>query len=186
VWETEDAAAAFRAFGDSTTPHADWFRKTISEIHGFSADDFADAPEVLLGGSWIDPGYKFGEYENSGAFFPIKPGTEDKMIAFAKELTDGKWTADYAARNAEVGLKRQAFFLQTTPQGKLAIMYGEGKSGWLDRGFDLYMNGTDELSKWWRDTLRTSAAVPLFEEGAGAPPQPELILELTVRTPVGV
>ena len=181
VWDTENFDKVVDVFAKDGSDFGKWFRSKLMEIHGFDISDVANAPKLEIGYEWTDTSWSFGDFEAGTVCFPLKPGMTDTILSWAKELS-GPRNGDFVRTRGELGIKRQLFILQRTPQGDFAIMYGEGKPNWLAGGYEVNSTSTEPFFVWFRESLQALSAAPLF---AGGPaPKLERIFEMTVRTPV--
>lgn len=183
VWDVDDVARANECFATDDSKHAIWFRKQLEDIHGFDMSDPTGTPESELVAEWTDSAWSFGDGETNAVCYPLKPGAADKARAFGRELV-GSRKDDFARTRRELGITRQLFFVMPTPNGDFAIMYGEGKPGWLERGFKATATSNDPFLTWFREQVSSFAAVPMFQNAT--PPTVEHVLEITVRVPAGV
>jgi hypothetical protein len=86
---------------------------------------------------------------------------------------NGSRQEEYQEARRAAGIKREAVWHQTTPQGTLAVVYLEAE----DVGAAMQAIGTSEapFDRWFRDTMQEVHGVDLAEP---APP-PELMLDVS-------
>lgn len=184
VWDTSDFKKVIDVFGTDGGEFAQWFRGCIKEIHGFDIADKANAPDVKLIGDWKASDWSFDSFEGAAVCFPIAEGKWSAAEAFTNDIMSGAHSAEYASTRGDLGIKRQAFYGMHTPQGDIAIMYGEGKDGWFPKAFQTNATSQDPFFAWFREGVMTFAGVPLFE-GAQTP-KVEQLFHMTVNVPATV
>lgn len=184
VWDTTDIVKVFDTFATDTSQTSIWFRQQLLEIHGIDVADVNNQPHMTIGFDWHAPTWSFGDAPaNYAISFPVAPGKEQHIVEWADELATAH-KEGFVRTREQIGVTRQTFIRQMLPDGTaVAIMYGEGTPGWINRGWELNGTSTDEFYTWFRESLKAVAAVPLFE---GSAPSVECILDLTVKVPARV
>ena len=57
---------------------------------------------------------------------PIKPGMTEASRKFGEEIIDGARRQEYADLQRRLGATNEQYFIQSTPEGDLLIVVGEG------------------------------------------------------------
>lgn len=113
---------------------------------------------------------------------PIKPGKTEAWKQYVSDL-DGRWREERYADHRRFGVRRNAAWLQQTPNGDLAILYWEVDD--LDlhsRQFQEIMTSNDEYYTWVRENLMDIFG---FNPNQERPPLPELIADHRVPSEEG-
>lgn len=106
---------------------------------------------------------------------PIQPGKTQALRDFVADI-DGPRRAEEEAFHREFGTKREAMWLQSTPQGDLVVIYWEGEDAesYNDAFFKLVASD-DPFGAWLRDRF---ADIYGLDASAGPPPLPEQVRDL--------
>src|SRR5947209_2746721 len=89
---------------------------------------------------------------------PILPGKSEDARAFQTEL-DGPRKADYTTSEQRIGIDREYWFLQQTPQGDLLLAYME--SGDFGNALAQFSQSRDAFDQWFKQRLRDVTGVDL-------------------------
>jgi len=104
--------------------------------------------------------------------FPVLPGKEDKVRAFAKECA-GPRKRQFDEGQSRVGTTRETWALQPTPAGSFVLVWFDGD---VDAAFEDLATAQDEFSIWFRAQIEEITGVDMSqppEEGSA----PEMIFE---------
>jgi hypothetical protein len=185
VWDCDDFNAVLKAWASDTSEHAQWFRGCLQEIHGFDIADTANAPTCELVAEWKANDWTFDSYEGTALCFPIAAGQTNAARAFAKDMMQGAHKDDFVASRTGHGIKRQCIYVQSTPNGDVAVMFGEGNDGWFKRLFADNQKSTEPFYVWFRENMQTIAGVPMLAAEAKTPVV-EQVFHMTLGVPAKV
>lgn len=108
---------------------------------------------------------------------PIKPGKTEAWRRYVSEL-DGRWREERDADFRRFGVRRNAAWLQQTPNGDMAIIYWDVEDPELhSQQFQEIMTSSDEYYTWVRDNLTDIFG---FSPGQERPLLPELVADYRV------
>lgn len=182
VWDTSDIHRAIEVLATDGGESSCWFEHHLQDAHGLDvvgASTFR-VPELL--GEWKSPTWQFDAFEGSGLCFPIAEGNLQAGHDFVSAvMVGGSHHADFVATRAAFGIVRQMFFHLQTPNGVLAIMYGEGRNGWFEDAFAGTVTGNQPFFEWWRDQVTSIAAVPQFTRTT--PPTVDQVFHMSTTVP---
>jgi hypothetical protein len=89
---------------------------------------------------------------------PILPGKTEDARAFQREL-DGPRKAEYAASEQRIGITREYWFLQQTPQGDLFLAYLESPD--FASATDQFVTSQDPFDRWFKQRLAAVTGMDL-------------------------
>jgi hypothetical protein len=89
---------------------------------------------------------------------PILPGKTEDARAFHGEL-DGPRKADYAASEQRIGIEREYWFLQQTPQGDMLLAYMESPD--FANALGQFSQSQDAFDRWFKARLADVTGVDL-------------------------
>ena len=89
---------------------------------------------------------------------PILPGKTQDARDFQREL-DGPRKADYAASEQRIGIVKEHWFLQQTPQGDLFLAYMESPN--FAQALAQFAQSQDEFDQWFKRRLAAVTGVDL-------------------------
>jgi hypothetical protein len=104
--------------------------------------------------------------------FPVLPGKEEAMRAYAAGI-NGPRRAEFGAAQAALGITRQTWTYQQTPDGSLVLVWFEAAD--VEKVFEDFAQATDEYNIWSRSQIREITGIDMSEP-SDAPP-PEVIVE---------
>jgi hypothetical protein len=182
VWDTADFQKVLKTLSEATGEFARWFQSQLLEVHGFDVTDLANVPEVTLAGEWKSDDWTWDAGEGVAVCFPMQDGTWDVGMSFIEEMIEGEHRSDFIASRNDVGMTRQSFWGMHTPNGDVAVMYGEGKPGWFEEIFPLNATSGDPFYSWFREGIMEFSAAPIF--AGGSAPQVDQVFDMVVNTPV--
>ena len=81
---------------------------------------------------------------------PIQPGKTETWKGYVQEMT-GPRKAELQASRKRVGLSKEEVWLQSTPQGDMAVVYWEADD--IGKVFEGFMTSTDPFDKWFREKI---------------------------------
>jgi len=81
----------------------------------------------------------------------ILPGKEDAARAFLREL-EGPRKEQYATSEQRLGITKEVWAVQQTPQGSLLVVYFEG--GDIGKAFQQFATSHDEFDQWFKRQVR--------------------------------
>jgi hypothetical protein len=102
---------------------------------------------------------------------PILPGKEAQWRRFLDEL-NGTRSGDYRASRRRLGVRERSF-LQSTPQGDLALVTVEGDDP--AAAIAAFGAGQDEFTRWFIQQVKEIHALDLTQPPPG--PLPELVID---------
>ena len=103
--------------------------------------------------------------------FPVLPGKEDAVRAWAKEVA-GSRNDGFDALNQRGGITRETWTLQTTPMGSFFLFWGEGN---VEKAMQDVATAQDEFTVWHREQILDITGIDMSKPGEGPPP--ELLLD---------
>ncbi|MBC7645094.1 MAG: hypothetical protein H7123_08205, partial [Thermoleophilia bacterium] len=169
VWDTDDAARVFRSFATDASDHGAWYRSELHEICGldfFSSEEFVSP---IICGEWLSKSWSLHGFEGSALCFPLATGKNHLARGWVTGLMPrGRYHQKYWRMCKKFGVTRQLFCAQQTPDGEIAIMYGEGVHDWFPNAYQSIAMSDDSFLKLWRTKLNDIAALIMF----GADPTP--------------
>jgi Family of unknown function (DUF6176) len=89
---------------------------------------------------------------------PILPGKSQDARDFHRDL-DGPRKADYAASEQRIGIVKEHWFLQQTPQGDLFLAYMESPN--FAQALAQFAQSQDEFDQWFKRRLAAVTGVDL-------------------------
>src|SRR6478672_7367834 len=93
-----------------------------------------------------------------GFALPILPGKAAAARAFQREL-DGPRKEEYAASERTIGITKELWFLQETPNGGLFVVYME--SAEFGRSLGLFARSGEPFDVWFKERLAAVTGVDL-------------------------
>lgn len=108
--------------------------------------------------------------EYVGFALPILPGRTGAARAFQQELA-GPRMADYAASERAIGITKELWFLQETPNGDLLVAYMESAD--FARALGQFGASQEPFDAWFKERLLAVTGVDLNEPLPG--PLSELV-----------
>jgi len=183
VWDTDDAANVFRSFAADTTDHGTWYRTQLGNICGLDFHDSEEFVRPLVCGEWFSKSWSMRGFEGSALCFPLAEGKNHSARKFVTSLLPrGNYHQKYWRMCKRFGVTRQLFCAQQTPDGEIAVMYGEGVHDWFPNAYQSIAMSDDSFLKMWRTKLNDMAALVMF--GADpTPPKVEQVLHLASAMP---
>lgn len=103
--------------------------------------------------------------------FPVLPGMDAAVKQFSKELGTTR-KKDFERSEKRLGVKRESWFLQTTPQGSWIIVHFEAKD--VNRALSDFAKSTDPFDVWYRDQIKQVTGMDMAAPMSG--PMPEQLL----------
>ncbi|HWE64456.1 MAG TPA: DUF6176 family protein [Chloroflexota bacterium] len=101
---------------------------------------------------------------------PILPDKTQDARDFQRDL-DGPRKAQYAASEQRIGIVKEHWFLQQTPQGDLLLAYMESPD--FARALTQFSQSQDEFDQWFKQRLEAVTGVDLNNPPQG--PLSELV-----------
>ena len=95
---------------------------------------------------------------------PILPGKSQDARDFHRDL-DGPRKADYAASEQRIGIVKEHWFLQQSPQGDLFLAYMESPN--FAQALAQFAQSQDEFDQWFKRRLAAVTGVDLNTPPAG-------------------
>ena len=89
---------------------------------------------------------------------PVLPGKSPDARDFQHEL-DGPRKADYAASERRIGIVKEHWFLQQTPQGDLLLAYMDSPN--FAQALGQFSASQDEFDQWFKRRLAEVTGVDL-------------------------
>ena len=89
---------------------------------------------------------------------PILPGKTQDARAFQRAL-DGPRKAEYAASEQRIGIVKEHWFLQQTPQGDLFLAYMESPA--FAQALAQFAQSQDAFDQWFKERLAAVTGVDL-------------------------
>jgi hypothetical protein len=105
-----------------------------------------------------------------GFALPILPGQAPAARAFQQELMEVRG-ADYAASERAIGITKELWFVQATPNGDLFVAYMESAD--FGRALALFAQSREPFDVWFKERLAAVTGVDLNEPPPG--PLSELV-----------
>jgi hypothetical protein len=95
---------------------------------------------------------------------PILPGKTEDARAFQGEL-DGSRKGEYAASEERIGIAREFWFLQQTPQGDMLLAYMESRD--FAAALGQFSKSQDGFDRWFKQRLADVTGVDLNTPPSG-------------------
>ena len=99
-----------------------------------------------------------------GFALPILPGKAAAARAFQREL-DGPRKGEYAASERMIGITKELWFLQETPNGGLFVAYIESAD--FGRALGMFAASREPFDVWFKERLAAVTGVDLNVPPAG-------------------
>ncbi len=96
--------------------------------------------------------------DHIGFALPIQPGKSADARAFLTEL-DGSRKGQYAASERKIGITKEIWFYQQTPQGDLIIAYMESAD--FSTALGMFSQSKDAFDVWFKERLANATGVDL-------------------------
>jgi hypothetical protein len=96
--------------------------------------------------------------DHIGFALPIAPGKTEAARAFQRAL-DGERKAEYAASERAIGITKELWFLQETPNGDLLVAYMESED--FGRALGLFAASREPFDVWFKEQLAAVTGVDL-------------------------
>ena len=109
------------------------------------------------------------------AVVPVRPGHEDRVRAFAEELSPFRST--YEDLNRRAGIRKHAIWLQALPSGWVSVnLFEIDDPSRFARAFD----ESSDFDRWWLDFVRDVHGIDLRAVSlVPAPPEPTFLWDDT-------
>ena len=91
---------------------------------------------------------------------PLLPGKTDDARSFMKDLEGGR-KADYAASEQRIGIVKESWYLQQTPNGDLFVAYMESPD--FAKALETFRQSTDDFDQWFKQRMAAVTGVDLNE-----------------------
>ena len=89
---------------------------------------------------------------------PLLPGKTDDAKAFMEEL-EGARRADYVASERRIGITKESWYLQQTPNGDLFVAYMESPD--FAKALASFSESGDDFDQWFKGRLVDVTGVDL-------------------------
>jgi hypothetical protein len=109
---------------------------------------------------------------------PILPGKTEADRAAMASCWHGERKAAFEDARRRAGITREAVFIQSTPNGDVAVVYLEGDD--MANAMKIVATSDEPFDRWFRDQVRDAHGVSLED---GFPP-PEMALDFRAEIPV--
>lgn len=107
-----------------------------------------------------------------GFAVPLLPGKTETDRRAMISCWQGERKADYDRSRKNLGITREAVFIQSTPAGDIAVVYWEADD--VEGAFKKMATSTDPFDVWFRDHVRDVHGIDVED---GFPP-PEQVMDL--------
>lgn len=186
VWDTADVGKAFEVVGKDRSDFGVWFSDQLQELHGMDLSaPLSEMPHLETVLDWHSSRYTFDKLEGTALLYPLADGKLDSARRWVETMLPGGRSHDEFVRTRKLlGIERQLFCIQSTPDQDVVIMFGEGSANWFRNAFPTIATSDDPFFKMWRKNVNEFGAVPLLVDST--PPKIEQIGHLTVQVPAHV
>ncbi len=99
--------------------------------------------------------------------FPVLPGKRGALKEFGKTVTARR--REFEASEKRLGIPKEAWFAQSTPQGDLVLIYFEAKDP--ARALGEFARSQDPFDLWFKEQVKAITGVDLNQPPAGPPPE---------------
>jgi hypothetical protein len=96
--------------------------------------------------------------DHIGFALPIQPGKNAEARAFLTEL-DGPRKEHYAASERKIGITKELWFFQQTPNGDLVVAYMESAD--FGKALGMFAQSQEEFDVWFKERLANATGVDL-------------------------
>ena len=101
-----------------------------------------------------------------GLAVPVLPGKESQARQFGASIKQKK--NDWEKSEKRLGMSKEAWFLQQSPQGSMLIVYIEAND--VGKVFTGFAQSRDPFDVWFKDQVKAISGVDL-NQPAGPPPE---------------
>lgn len=115
--------------------------------------------------------------ESIGFIAPLLPGKTETDRAAMISCWRGDRREAYRASRERLGITREAVFVQSTPNGDVAVVYWEATD--VDAALKGMATSGDPFDRWFRDHVRDVHGMDVED---GFPP-PEQVMDYRASTP---
>lgn len=96
--------------------------------------------------------------DHIGFALPVQPGKSADARAFLTEL-DGPRKGQYAASERKIGITKELWFFQQTPNGDLIVAYMESAD--FGQALGMFSQSKEEFDAWFKERLANVTGVDL-------------------------
>ncbi len=96
--------------------------------------------------------------DHVGFALPVRPGKSADARAFLSAL-DGPRKGQYAASERKIGITKELWFFQQTPQGDLIVAYMESAD--FGKALGMFSQSKEEFDVWFKERLADATGVDL-------------------------
>lgn len=91
---------------------------------------------------------------------PLLPGKTDDARSFMEEL-EGTRRSDYADSERRIGIVKESWYLQQTPNGDLLVAYMESPD--FAKALDAFSQSSDDFDLWFKQRMADVTGIDLNE-----------------------
>jgi hypothetical protein len=91
---------------------------------------------------------------------PLVPGRTSDARAFMAELEDAR-KGEFAASEQRIGIVKESWYLQQTPDGDLLVAYMESPD--FAKALESFQQSRDEFDQWFKQRMADVTGVDLNE-----------------------
>jgi len=103
--------------------------------------------------------------------FPVLPGKSDAGREFAKTCMGSK-RAEFSEALKRQGTSNESWFLQSTPQGDMVLVYFETED--VQKTFEILAKSKGPFEVWFKQQVKSVTGVDL-EQPSNEPPPEEIV-----------
>ncbi|MHB8647619.1 MAG: hypothetical protein ACYDAR_17700 [Thermomicrobiales bacterium] len=96
--------------------------------------------------------------DHIGFALPVQPGKSADARAFLTEL-EGSRKEQYAASERKIGITKELWFFQETPNGDLFVAYMESAD--FGKALGMFSQSKDAFDVWFKERLANATGVDL-------------------------
>ncbi len=96
--------------------------------------------------------------DHVGFALPVQPGKSEDARAFLTAL-DGPRKGQYTASERKIGITKELWFFQETPQGDLIVAYMESAD--FGKALGMFAQSKEEFDVWFKERLANATGVDL-------------------------
>jgi len=98
---------------------------------------------------------------------PVLPGKKDVLMQYLKDIT-GPMKKDFERSEKHLGIKKEAWFLQSSPEGDVLLVYIEAND--VSKAFGDFAVSKDPFEVLARNTMKEFTGVDFSVPQKGPPP----------------
>ena len=99
---------------------------------------------------------------------PVLPGKAEALRKFGENVNTTR-RREFEASERRLNIPKEAWFLQSTPQGDLVLIYFEHREP--AKALGEFIASQDRFDRWFKDQVKEITGVDLNQPPGGPPPE---------------